>query len=240
MTQKDEYSRGMVVVAHADDAEFGCSGTVAKWRSEGWEVAYVMCTDGSKGTSDREITAEKLVRIRKQEQIEACKALGVKDVAFLDYEDGMLQPTLELRRDIAREIRRHRPDVVICMCPMRNISGPGGPGNHPDHSASGEAAMSAVFPSARDHLAFPELLESGLEPHKVAEVWIMGHPEPDFWVDTTDYIDTAIKALSQHKSQMGDWTEEDANRVMREWHRRTAVGRGMQYADSYKRISYGR
>ena len=113
----EEFCRGMVVVAHADDAEFGCSGTVAKLCAEGWDMVYVMCTDGSKGSSDREITQAELAAIRREEQINAGRALGLKDVVFLDYEDSMLQPTLELRKDIAREIRRYKPDVLITMYP---------------------------------------------------------------------------------------------------------------------------
>ncbi len=229
----------MAVVAHADDAEFGCSGTVAKLSKEGWEFVYVLCTDGSRGSGDREVDPQELVRIRKQEQLSAAKVLGIKDVAFLDHPDGVLQPTLELRRDIAREIRRYRPDVVICPYPMRNLDGFWAVG-HPDHLAAGEATLSAVFPSARDHLAFPELLEEGLEPHNVAEVWVMSHPEPDLWIDITDHIDTSLKALMQHKSQMGDWSEEDAQKEIREWHRNAAVGKGMMYADSYKRLKYER
>ncbi len=149
------HQRAMVVVAHADDAEWGCAGTVAKWCAEGWEVVYVLCTDGSKGSEDPEMTSGRLVEIRKQEQLDAGKVLGLKDIVFLGYEDSMLEPTLELRRDIAREIRRHRPDVLICMNPVRSVDGEGYLG-HPDHFASGEAALSAVFPSSRDRLTFPE------------------------------------------------------------------------------------
>ena len=242
MTEEDQdekFSRGMVVVAHADDAEYGCSGTVAKLCGEGWEMVYVLCTDGSKGSSDREITQEEMVRIRRQEQLDAAKVLGLKDVVFLDNEDSMLQPTLELRRDIAREIRRYRPDVVICNYPMRNLDGGWGVG-HPDHLAAGEAALSAVFPTARDHLTSPELLEAGFEPHKVAEVWVMGHPEPDLWIDVTDHIDTAVKALMQHATQVGDNSEESVGESMREWRRKRAVGTGIQYAEAYRRISFGR
>ena len=143
------HQRAMVVVAHADDAEWGCAGTVAKWCAEGWEVVYVLCTDGSKGSEDPEMTSGRLVEIRKQEQLDAGKVLGLKDIVFLGYEDSMLEPTLELRRDIAREIRRHRPDVLICMNPVRSVDGEGYLG-HPDHFASGEAALSAVFPSSRE------------------------------------------------------------------------------------------
>ncbi len=239
MTQENEYKRGMVVVAHADDAEFGCSGTVAKLCSEGWEMVYVLCTDGSKGTSNREISSQELARIRRQEQINAGKVLGLKDVVFLDYPDSYLQPTLELRRDIAREIRRYRPDVLICQYPMRTLDGFWGVG-HPDHMAAGEAALAAVFPTARDHLTFPELLEAGFEPHKVAEVWIMGHPQPDLWIDVTDHMGTAIKALMQHVSQINGRTEEDLGKRMREWRREEAVGKGMQYAEAFKRLKMRR
>lgn len=238
MGEDNGFSRGMVVVAHADDAEFGCSGTVAKWCADRWEVVYVICTDGSKGSSDSELTQEELVEIRTQEQREAGEVLGLKDVAFLGYEDSMLQPSLELRRDIAREIRRHRPDVLICVYPQRNLDGGWGVG-HPDHLAAGEAALSAVFPTARDHLTFPELLADGLEPHKVAEVWVMGHPEPDLWVDVTDHIGTSVKALVKHASQV-DRDEEELGKMMREWRRRVATGHGMQYAEAFRRIRYSR
>ena len=239
MEEEREFSRGMVVVAHADDAEFGCSGTVAKWCREGWEVVYVLCTDGSKGSSDREITGRELSSIRRQEQINAGKVLGLKDIAFLDHEDSMLQPTLELRRDIAREIRRYRPDVLICTYPLRNLDGGWGVG-HPDHLAAGEAALAAVFPTARDHMSFPDLLEQGLEPHKVAEVWVMSHPEPDLWIDVTKDMDTSVKALAQHVSQMDGRSEEETAKFMREWRRSRAEGKGMQYAESFRRIIFER
>ena len=239
MTQEEKLTRGMVVVAHADDAEYGCSGTVAKLCAESWEIVYVLCTDGSKGSSDREMPPQQLARVRKQEQINAGKVLGLRDVVFLDYEDSMLQPTLELRRDIAREIRRYRPDVVICPHPVRSLSGFWGVG-HPDHLAAGEAALAAVFPTARDHMTFPELLEAGLEPHKVAEVWIMGHPEPDLWIDVTDHLRTATRALLEHRTQVNSQSEEEALSRMQEWRRRPAVGRGMQYAEAFKRLTFRR
>ena len=240
MTQENGFSRGMVVVAHADDAEFGCSGTVAKLCAEGWEMVYVMCTDGSKGSSDREMTGEELSRIRREEQINAGKVLGLKDVVFLDYEDSLLQPTLEMRRDIAREIRRYQPDVVICQYPMRTLDGGWGVG-HPDHFAAGEAALAAVFPTARDHMTFrEELLDQGFEPHKVAEVWIMGHPEPDLWMDVTEHMDTSVKAMMEHVSQVGERDEKVMGDRTREWRRQRAKGKGMQYAEAFKRITFRR
>ena len=239
MSNDSEFSRAMVVVAHADDAEYGCSGTVSKWCRQGWEVVYVICTDGSKGSGDREITQEELSSIRRREQQEAGDVLGLKEAVFLDYEDSLLQPTLELRRDIAREIRRHQPDILVCQYPLRNLDGGWGVG-HPDHIAAGEAALSAVFPTARDHMTFPEMLEEGLEPHKVAEVWVMMHPDPDLWNDVTEHIDYSAEALSRHASQVDGRSKEELGKSMRDWRRRTAVGRGMQYAESFKRIVFDR
>ena len=230
------HQRAMVVVAHADDAEWGCAGTVAKWCAEGWEVVYVLCTDGSKGSEDPEMTSGRLVEIRKQEQLDAGKVLGLKDIVFLGYEDSMLEPTLELRRDIAREIRRHRPDVLICMNPVRSVDGEGYLG-HPDHFASGEAALSAVFPSSRDRLTFPELLREGLEPHKVKEVWMMFHGDTaDKFVDVSAYMDTAVDALKQHQTQV---SEEDAEVGMRQWRNSTGQKVGFEFAEAFKVFQLG-
>jgi LmbE family N-acetylglucosaminyl deacetylase len=235
--QEEEFSRGMVVVAHADDAEFGCSGTVAKWCREGWDVVYVLCTDGSKGSGDREITGQELAAIRREEQSNAGKVLGLKAVVFLDNEDSVLRPTLELRKDITREIRRHKPDILVTTYPIRSLDGRGWGIGHPDHMAAGEAAMSAVFPTARDHLSFPELLEEGLEPHKVAEVWVMGHPEPDHWVDVSEDVETSIRALFEHTSQLGDdRSHEEIDEMMRKGRNNRAIGHGMDYAEAFRRI----
>ena len=227
---KEPYERAMVVVAHADDAEFGCSGTVAKWCREGLEVVYVICTDGSKGSDDSEMTPKRLAAIRRREQEAAGRLLGLSNVVFLGYEDAMLQPTLELRRDISREFRIYRPDVVITTNPLRNLSGTGYIG-HPDHMAAGEATMAAAYPAARDRLTFPELLEEGLEPHKVREVWVQGHDSPDLWVDVTDTMDVAIQALKLHKSQVSG---RGVDRRMREWRQRTAGHHDMKYAEAFK------
>lgn len=237
METENEFSRGMVIIAHADDAEYGCSGTVAKLCAEGWEMTYVLCTDGSKGSSDREISEEELSAIRREEQINAGKVLGLKDVAFLGYPDSYLQPTLDVRRDIAREIRRHRPDVVICQYPLRVLDGGWGVG-HPDHLAAGEAALAAVFPTARDHMTFPELLDEGFEPHKVAEVWIMGHPEPDVFIDVTGHMETAVKALAEHHTQTGGRPYTELLPRMQEWRRHGSVGSGMLYSESFKKIQF--
>jgi LmbE family N-acetylglucosaminyl deacetylase len=231
MLEDEPYHRGMVVVAHPDDAEYGCSGTMAKWCKDGMEVVLVICTNGGKGTSDREISGDQLIEIRHKEEVAAGEVLGLKKVVFLGYEDSMLQPTLELRRDIAREIRRYRPDVVISPSPVRNLFVTAYLG-HPDHIAAGEATLAAVFPAARDYLTFPELLDEGLEPHKVREVMITEHRDPDMWVDVSDTIDIAVAALKQHVSQVGDGAQGD--KWMRSWRQEAGEHHGMKYAETFR------
>jgi LmbE family N-acetylglucosaminyl deacetylase len=232
----DDFKRAMVVTAHPDDAEYGCSGSVAKWCRLGWEVVYVLCTDGSKGTEDREISSENLAKLRAKEQISAGKTLGLKSVEFLGYPDGYLEASLDVRRDISRQIRKHKPDILITTNPTRDLMG-GGYIGHPDHFAAGEAALSAVFPSARDHLTFPELLEEGLEPHKVREVWIMTFGEgADFWNPLTEQdVDTSIAALKEHASQVDD--PDQAAKWMKS--RRADLGKktGTDYAESFRKFT---
>ena len=231
--QEQPFQRGMVIMAHPDDAEWTCSATVAKWCAEGWEVVYVLCTDGSKGSDDPEMTSEQLVKIREEEQREAGRVLGLKDVVFLGYPDSHLEPTMELRKDLAREIRRHRPDVVITENPVRGVNDHVYAG-HPDHLAAGEATLSAVFPTARDRLTFPELLDEGLEPHKVKEIWIAGGGEgSDMFVDVADHMATAIKALKAHRSQV---SEKAAEKYFPQGRAETAKKVGWEYAEAFRRI----
>ena len=227
------FSRGMVVVAHADDAEWGCGGTVAGWCADGWEAVYVVCTDGSKGSPDPAMRSEELVKIREEEQRAAGRALGLSEVVFLGFPDAYLEPTLALRKAIAREIRRHRPEVLISMNPVRNLDGDGYV-DHPDHLAAGEAALAAAFPAARDRLTFPELLaDEGLAPHKVKELWIMGHSKPDRYVDVTDHIEAAVAALQAHRSQVDAGA---AARYLKEGRRDNGQRIGAQYAEAFKRF----
>ena len=235
---KREYSRAMVVVAHPDDAEYGCSATVAKWCRLGWDVVYVLCTDGSKGTEDRAISPGQLTELRHREQQDAGAILGLKEVVFLDYPDGNLEPTLELRKDITREIRRHRPDILITSNPARDLFSSSYIG-HPDHFAAGEAALSAVFPSARDHLTFPELLEEGFEPHKVSEVWAMMFSDRADRFNPLEEVDveTSIRALRAHKSQVSN--PDESAKWMRK--RRAELGRKIDadFAESFKAFLLG-
>lgn len=207
-------ARAMVVVAHPDDAEFMCSGTVAKWAAEGSEIVYVLGTSGDKGSDNPEVTSEQLMETREAEQKEAARILGVKQVEFLRFPDAELIPDLNLRLAITRMIRRHRPDAVICQDPTSRWGGRGYL-QHPDHIAMGEATLAAVFPSARDRLTFPQLILEGLEPHKTKEVYLAAAGDADAWIDITGSFDTKLAALKAHVSQIdGDW---DMESMVREW-----------------------
>lgn len=221
----------MVVVAHPDDAEFLCAGTIAKWTAAGCEATYVVVTRGDKGSEDREMTPSRLAEIREAEQRAAGEILGVRNYRFMGYPDGYLQATLGLRRDITRLIRHYRPEVVICFDPTARYLGDSYL-NHPDHRASGDATLDAVFPSARDHLTFPELLSDGLEPHKVREVWLGGAAEPNAWVDITATFETKRAALAAHPSQLGPEVVEFAAGMSREM----AQGQPFEYAEAYRRM----
>lgn len=224
----------MVIVAHPDDAEFSSAGTVAKWAREGKEIVYVLCTSGDKGTSDPTISPAQVAEIRRREQQNACLVLGVKEVVFLGYEDGVLESTLQLRRDVVRQIRRFKPDVVICPDPVTRWHGQQFL-NHPDHRAAGDAALDSVYPSARDPHVFPELLAEGLQPHKVGEVYIISRENADVFVDIGDTIDTKIAALYEHASQVGDRKDQVAEWV-RDGARRMAEGQPMEYAEGFKYV----
>lgn len=192
------------VFAHPDDPEFFAGGTFAKWASDGAEITFLIATSGDKGSSDPEMTHERLAEIREQEERDAAAALGVRDVVFLRYKDGELFPTLELRRDITRIIRMKKPDIVVTLDPTV-FWRKGGGINHPDHRAIGAATLEAIFPTARDRLNFIEHeRDEGLETHKVGTVYIAGAAEPTHTVDVTDAIERQIQSLNAHKSQISD------------------------------------
>jgi LmbE family N-acetylglucosaminyl deacetylase len=238
MADEQEYEarRVMVVVAHPDDAEFMAAGTIAKWATGGKEITYVLCTSGDKGSSEKSTSPAELAEARRKEQQAAAARLGVSQVVFLGYEDGVLQNTLELRRDIVRQIRRFKPDVIVCQDPTTRWSAQGYL-NHPDHRAVGDATLDAVYPSARDPLVFPELLAEGLEPHKVREVYAGGTNYADVWIDIGDTVEAKIEALLAHESQVGNGTRPadwDLATVIRERAQAVAEGQDMQYAESFK------
>jgi len=227
--------RVLVVMAHRDDGEFTTGGTIARFAREGYEVYYCVVTDGNSGSSDPEMTSEKLVAIRQEEHRAAARTLGAKEALFLHYVDSMLEPTLQLRKDITRLIRQVRPVIMICQDPTVRWSGQGYI-NHPDHRAAGEATMAAIMPSSDTRLIFPDLLKEGLEPHKIKELYLAGTQSPDRWIDITETLEAKVEALRQHKSQLGDW---DPATDMKEWARQNAEtarkhGHDFKYAESFK------
>jgi LmbE family N-acetylglucosaminyl deacetylase len=201
MPADTDIRRVLVITAHPDDVDFGMAGTVATWTDAGIEVTYCVATNGDAGGSDPSVSRADMVTLRQAEQTAAAKCVGVSDLRFLGYPDGRVEPSIGLRRDIARVIRQVRPDRVACQSPERNYARI--PASHPDHRAVGSAALDAVYPDARNPFAFPELAEAGLEAWTVPEVWIFGSPEPSYFVDVTDTFHRKVAALRAHESQTG-------------------------------------
>jgi len=223
------------VVAHPDDLEFGMAGTVAKFVAEGAKGYYYILTNANKGSSDRSMTPDRLRDTRRAEQREAGKVLGLADVFFGDYEDGGLEVTLGVKRDIVRVIRQVKPDVVLTMDPTMVYSAELGMINHPDHRAAGQATLDAVYPLARDHMTFPELLQDeGLEPHKVTTVLMNSFDEANFYVDITAHMDTKLQALAAHASQLPD--PDGAFERLKEWAAAAGGKVGARYAEGFTRI----
>lgn len=234
---KTSQIRVLVVLAHPDDPEFFCGGTVARWITEGRRVTYCLLTRGDKG-SDVVIDTHELAQLREKEQRAAAAELGVEEVLFLDFPDGYLTPNIELRRDIVRVIRQVKPDVVV-TCDPTNLFPSSRYFNHADHRAAGLATLDAIYPAARSALYFPELLhEEGLEPHRVNEVYVAGTQNPDLNVDITDYFDQKIAALRHHHSQLSQ--RDDLEEGLRERMRDPASPPDSQrYIERFKRIQLG-
>lgn len=234
------YDRVLAVSAHPDDPEFGFGATVAKLAADGADVFYVICTDGSQGGEDPAVPDAELTARRYAEQRAAAEVLGVKDVVFLGFRDGYLAPNIELRKAITREIRRFKPDLVLTHAPVRSL-GFGIGASHPDHVAVGEATLSAVYPDARNPRAYRELLEEGLEAHKVKEVWLPGFDQADHFVDATDVIDKKIEAILCHRSQFEKpgYDEGAPGKWILERMRQTGEKAGFQYAEAFKRLETG-
>lgn len=213
----------LAIAAHPDDLDFGCAASTAAWVAEGHEVVYCLVTDGQAGGFDNTISRERMAEIRREEQTAAAKVVGVEELHFLGFPDGSVEVTLALRQALSRVIRVVKPDRVITQSPVRNLERIYSA--HPDHLATGEAALCAVYPDSRNEFAFPELLaDEGLEPHTVPEVWLVGGPDPDRYIDTTDTIEAKIEALLCHRSQMQQ-PGEMPDRI-REWGRMTAEAAG--------------
>jgi len=220
----------MVIVAHPDDAEFTVGGTVAAWTKMGCRVTYVICTDGNAGSHEPGITGEELAGIRRAEQRAACATLGVSEVVFLGHDDGQLEPTLELRRELVRAIRQYKPEVVITWDPTRLFVN-GDYINHPDHRAAAQAALDAAAPASEMPLLWPEVGA----PHRVRQLYVYGNDQANVWVDVTGTIDEKIAALKQHGSQIGDW---DPTEMIEEWSAEVGKEKGLAHAESYRVITF--
>jgi LmbE family N-acetylglucosaminyl deacetylase len=231
----DAPDRAMVIFAHPDDAEIGSGGAIARWVAAGCEVTYVLCTNGSAGTADRTLSPTELVDQRAAEQRAAADFMGVKNLVMLCHPDGGLEDTRELRGDVVRAIRTYRPHTVFVHDPhrIRNFQ-------HRDHRIAGVVATDAVYPFARDHLHFPEHIETeGLEPHKVRELWYWGADEPNVIVDVTRSIDKQIAALIRHESQMPGFNVgagETIGERVKKGAAETAKGYGFKYGAAFRRL----
>jgi LmbE family N-acetylglucosaminyl deacetylase len=235
MADDVELERILIVTAHPDDVDFGAAGSVAAWTDDGIEVSYCIVTDGDAGGFDPAVPRNEIGGIRRAEQTAAAACVGVTDVRFLGHPDGRLESTIELRRDISRVIRQVRPQRVVTQSPVRNYERIYA--SHPDHLATGEATLCAVYPDARNPFAHLELAAEGLEAWTVPEVWLMAGEKPDVHVDITDVIDRKVKALLSHVSQMTD--PDTIDERMRGWAGATAKMVGLpdgRYAEAFRRI----
>lgn len=230
----DSPQRILVILAHPDDPEFFCGGTIARWVLAGHQVSYCLLTCGDKGTSDRAITSDILCTQRQGEQMAAAAVLGVHQVRFLDHPDGYLVPDLELRKEITRVIRQEHPDVLV-TCDPTNLYVRETYLNHPDHRAAGQATLDAVFPAARDHLNFIELWrDENLEPHVVREVWISLPQAANISLDVTEHWQLKLRALNEHKSQIGDPTQLEER--LRTRHTPDSSPENPRFEEHFKRI----
>ncbi len=219
----------VIVTPHPDDAEFGVAGTVARWTGQGKQVVYVVCTNGNKGTSDPNITAEQLAAIRQGEQRAAAEILGVREVVFLENQDQGLEDTPEFRKQIVRMIRRYRPETVVTADPYRRYIW------HRDHRIAGQATIDAVFPYARDHLAYPDLLEEGLQPHKVKQMLFWASENINYLSDITDTFDLKLAALRCHASQVNSMKVSDLEDWLRKRCSDLADGEVFDLAEAFHR-----
>jgi LmbE family N-acetylglucosaminyl deacetylase len=235
MTDEKEYipQVAMTFNAHPDDQEVVLGGTLAKWVQAGCRVITVVVTDGSSGSNDATKNGsykKELIALREKEQLAANAVLGIKEIIFMHYPDGELVPTIEVRKEMTKLIRKYKPDVVITGNPEAWFYG-NFYINHPDHRATAQAAVEAVFPSAGSRLMFTDLLDDGLEPHNVKRLYIHGVEKPDTWVDISSTIDLKVKALQQHVSQM---KVDEVEKWIRDWGAEDGKEKGMAYAENYK------
>lgn len=222
--------RAMAIFAHPDDAEFGCSGTLASWAERGTHVTYCLLTSGQKGTHDLEMAPERMARIREREQRAAGERIGVKEFVFLGHQDGELEATMSLRGEVCKAIRVHKPDAILTQDPWRPYQ------IHPDHRVAGWMAMDGLI-AARDHLFFPEQLTRGLTHHRVRRVFLFGTADPNVWFDIGGTIDRKLGALKAHESQMKDF--EALSERMRTWAATVGAAWGLEAAEAFRYLELG-
>lgn len=224
----------MAIVAHPDDIEFSCAGTLARWARAGARISYVLCTSGDVGIDAKGMTRQRAIEIREAEQREAARLAGASEVIFLREPDGMLVATLELRKRLVREIRRFRPEVVITGDPTIVWAGSDYI-NHPDHRAAATAALDAVFPAAGQPNLFEEIALEGFKAHKPRKVYVStwGN-DAEVFVNIEETIEIKIAALRAHASQMKDW---DPAESIRNWAAERAKGKEMAYAEGFRVVT---
>lgn len=234
-TEPPAPKRVLSIHAHPDDQEFTVAGTLGKWVRAGSEIVTVCVTHGEAGSNrstPTDMTRERLAKIREEEQRAACRVLGISEVVFLDYDDGTLTASLDMRRDLTRLIRRYRPDAVVAGDPTVRYYGTRYM-NHPDHRVVSDVALDAVFPSAETRFIFPELLDEGLPPHHVGAVWLFGSERANTFVDVSGTLDLKTQALREHRSQLGDW---DPAPMIRGWAREQGRRRRLRAAEAFLRM----
>lgn len=224
------FDRVMVIAAHPDDPEFGCAGTVVKWAQAGKKITYVLLTSGDKGSHDPDLRPGRLAGLREEEQLAAARELGVEQVIFLRHPDGLLENTLELRRQLSNLIRQHKPHILVTIDPWRRYQ------LHPDHRAAGQAALDAMY-AAREWGIFPEQLVNDMEPWHVREAYLFWTDSADYWEDISESIETRISALARHSSQVGLKMEELAKRI-RNWTHEMGEEAGHEHAEAFKRLQF--
>ncbi len=210
-------------MAHPDDCDFGAGGTIAQWTAKGIAVSYCIITNGDQGGEESGIPLEQMAQVRQKEQRDAGAALGVSDITYLNYRDGWLMPSIELRKEIVKAIRIAKPDRMLVQSPERNWERIFA--SHPDHLAAGETAIQAVYPDARNPYAFTDLKEAGFEPWRVREVWMTGSPTPNHFVDISETFDKKMAALHAHVSQTAH--NKELENMVREWGQRNAEAQGL-------------
>lgn len=224
----------MAIVAHPDDIEFSCAGTMARWAKAGARISYVLCTSGDVGIAQPGMTRAQATEIREAEAREAARIAGASEIIFLREPDGMLQATLALRMKLVREIRRFRPEVIVTGDPTVVFAGSDYL-NHPDHRAASLAALEATFPAAGQPNLFEELAGEGLTAHKPRRVYVnVWDNKADMYVNIEETIETKIEALRAHKSQMNEW---DPGPSIKEWAASSAQGKEMAYAETYRVVT---